>query len=296
MFDLSRQLIRQEAMIDHLLSRVKSLEEASTINEMREQLNRQHKDPGLASYANEPDGASNPIRYCSKEKPSSIQSSGQDFSTSVYDSDSSGLVKSSPKDKRKRKKSLVPQDSLCLPTASNKDGSSGSKNSDSVTRKSSSVQLESSGHDSSISKTRSSKRSYATASSPPIASPIVLSQNAISPLSSSEIDKSALLPVEDVVKKYRSEGPMTLAAKLASEAFFDQAVLARCSPMGMGKRKPRPALPNKELNQIKQIVLNNYPIYWGCPQEFEPMWRRAISCIGSECWKARDFVCSQIVD
>ena len=330
LFNLSRQLAKQEAITDHLLSRVMSLEETSIKNEMlltsfREQLNGQHYRLASAShykgpdnYATESDGSSDPkpskIRYCLKEKPSSAQSSSQhkkSLATYIYDSDSSVLVKSS-NNKRKALKSScadtssqVPQDYLCLSTASSEDGSSSSEyyfdSSDSFNDTSRKSQLESSGYGSSISKKCSPKNSFSadlttpTASSPPIASPIVLSQKATS-LSSSEIDKSYLLPIEDVVKKYRSKSPHILAVKLAFEAIFGQVVLAKCSPMGKGKTS-RPALPTEELNQIKQIVLNSYPGYWGYPHEFEKLWKKKImTSIGAECCRARSIVRSQVVN
>lgn len=326
LFNLSRQLAKQEAITDHLLSRVMSLEETSIKNEMllasfREQLNGQHCSAGhykgrLASnYATESDVSSDPkpskIRYCLKEKPSSVLSSSQhrkSLATYIYDSDSSVLVK----DTRKALKnpcantsSPVPQDYLCLSTASSEDGSSSSEyffdSSDSFQDTSRKSQLESSGYGSSVPKKRSPKKGFsadlttATASSPPIASPIVLSQKATS-LASSDIDKSFLLPIEDVVKKYRNKSPHILAVKLAFEALFGQVVLAKCSPMGKGKTS-RPALPTEELNQIKQIVLNNYPGYWGYPNEFEKLWKKKImTSIGAECCRARNVVRSQIVN
>lgn len=121
-------------------------------------------------------------------------------------------------------------------------------------------------------------------SSPPLASPIVLAKNRECVLSS-EIDKSSLLPVDEIIAKYGHKNPPFLASKLARLAFFGPRILARCTPMGQSAYL---ALPLAEMSQIKQIVLNNYPGYWDIPQEYEELWKsKIVSSIGSECTKAR---------
>lgn len=103
----------------------------------------------------------------------------------------------------------------------------------------------------------------------------------ISYLSSASIPKSTLKAPEEVIRKYpqlRYEARAgKLAVKLARESFFSEGVLAKCTVSGC---RDLPALPLEELNQLKQVMLAQFPRYWASPQEFEATWACCTEAIG----------------
>ena len=100
-------------------------------------------------------------------------------------------------------------------------------------------------------------------------------------LPSSRIDNSKLATPEAILTKYhklRVESKAgILAVKLAKEAFFGVDVLAQCTVRGC---RDLPALPLPELNELKQVLFNQFPNYWHTPEEFESIWERAGESIG----------------
>ena len=113
------------------------------------------------------------------------------------------------------------------------------------------------------------------------ASPIILypKSSCRPPLPSSEIQRTKLLPVDDVLIRYqklRCESRVgTLAVKLAREAVFGTHVLAQCTVSGC---RELPALPLRELGQLKEILFRQFPSHWKNPAGFELLWA---TCIGS---------------
>ena len=109
-------------------------------------------------------------------------------------------------------------------------------------------------------------------------------------LSSFEIEKENLVPVEAVLKKYPSLRHETnagkLAVKLAREAFFGSKVLKQCTVMGC---RNFPSLPLTELNDLKQTLFNLFPSYWSNPVEFESkIWNSCVNSIGQLCKRLRN--------
>ena len=112
----------------------------------------------------------------------------------------------------------------------------------------------------------------------PHAAPIKQRPNT-SYLSSSSIRKNCLKNPEDVIRKY---------VKLAREAYFGEDVLLRCTVNGF---REHPALPIAELNELKQMMLMQFPKYWNSVQEFESLWLICSDAIGQAakglCTRAR---------
>ena len=115
--------------------------------------------------------------------------------------------------------------------------------------------------------------------------PIKAASNA---LSSSEIKKTKLMPVADVLLKYpKLKGDSkagTLAVKLAREALFGDDILIQCTTFG---NREHPALPVAELNQLKHELFQLFPQYWPNPVEFESLWRTCGEAVGQVCKRLR---------
>ena len=96
-------------------------------------------------------------------------------------------------------------------------------------------------------------------------------------LPSCSIDKSSLVPPEDVIWKYpKLKGESKagkLAVKLAKEAFFGDEILIQCAVSGC---RDLPALPVQKLTELKQMILMQFPKFWNSPQEFEQLWTRLV--------------------
>ena len=107
-------------------------------------------------------------------------------------------------------------------------------------------------------------------------------------LLSSEIRRETLSSVEVVLAqstKLKGEGKAgTLAQKLAKECIFGEDVLKQCTPLGTSTL---PALPSAELQQLKQIMLQQVPQYWRAPEDFETIWSRCLEAIQQCCKRLR---------
>ena len=81
-------------------------------------------------------------------------------------------------------------------------------------------------------------------------------------LPSTVINKQNLSPCDIILKKYLNLHNETaignLAIKLASESFFGNEVLKKCTVMAL---RDFPALPIKELNELKQDIFSLIPKY-----------------------------------
>ena len=103
---------------------------------------------------------------------------------------------------------------------------------------------------------------------------IHLRPNATAALPSSEIAKHTLRNVRDVleenVKLQTESSAATLSQKLAKEAFFGKAVMKRCTP---GGNRQYPALPQKELFELKKVMFLLFPRFHTCPGAFEAVWK-----------------------
>ena len=86
--------------------------------------------------------------------------------------------------------------------------------------------------------------------------------------------------------KYRAlNKALTLAVKLAREAIFGDGILYRCTISG---ERGFPGLPQKELQDLKRIILQQFPQFWQAPIEIEPTWRSCCEAIGQACKRLRD--------
>ena len=103
-------------------------------------------------------------------------------------------------------------------------------------------------------------------------------------LSSTLIDKSKLNPAPQSIQRYpklQTESKASaLAVKLARESFFGVKVMKQCTVMGHG---PYPALPNAELNKLKQTLFSLFPKFWSNPIDFETLWKDCAEAVGQAC-------------
>ena len=91
------------------------------------------------------------------------------------------------------------------------------------------------------------------------------------------INRSQLVHPNVIIQKYpayrtASRVP-TLARKLAENSYFGSAVLTQCTIAGY---RDVPALPIKELNDLKAQIFSLLPQFWTNPLEFEPTWATAL--------------------
>ena len=97
-----------------------------------------------------------------------------------------------------------------------------------------------------------------------------------------------MIPVSEALTKYSSlvygSKVRTLSAKLAREAFFGDSVLAHCTVSGS---RAFPALPIVELNELKTVVFQQFPIYWNSKHEFEGVWKDCVDGVGQACKRLR---------
>ena len=56
----------------------------------------------------------------------------------------------------------------------------------------------------------------------------------------------------------------------------------------MGGARDEPALPLKELNELKLKIFSFLPETWGNPLDFEETWTECTVSIGEECKKQRN--------
>ena len=103
-------------------------------------------------------------------------------------------------------------------------------------------------------------------------------------LSGSQINKAELVDPNIVIRKYPSYQSITcvptLAQRLASQSYFGDDVLRRCTVMGC---RDSPALPLRELNLLKQKIFVLFPQFWANPLDFEEIWTRCSIAIGQRC-------------
>ena len=108
-------------------------------------------------------------------------------------------------------------------------------------------------------------------------------------LPSSAIRREGLLSVEVVLaQNTKLKGPGkagTLALKLAKQCLFGEDVLRRCTPLGT---PTLPALPRAEMMQLKAIMLQQFPQYWNCVEEFEPIWKQCLEAVQQCCKRLRN--------
>ncbi len=108
-------------------------------------------------------------------------------------------------------------------------------------------------------------------------------------LGSSVIAKDKLSNPDEVIAKYNnyhtvSKAPI-LATKLASQAYFGDRVLKRCMVLGY---RNQPAMPIKQLNDLKQKVFSVFPQFWANPLDFEVSWAACTEAIGWSCKRLRN--------
>ena len=95
--------------------------------------------------------------------------------------------------------------------------------------------------------------------------------------------KKKLVPVDHVLSKYpklKGESSAgTLANKISQEAIFGKAVMKRCTPLGS---RDLPALPTKELYDLKVAMFKQYPQYWRS-SEFKGLWNKCLVAVQQKC-------------
>ena len=103
-------------------------------------------------------------------------------------------------------------------------------------------------------------------------------------MSASQINKAVLVNPDVVIQKFSSYQSVnrvpTLAQRLASQSYFGDDVLGRCTVMGC---RNSPALPLRELNNLKQKLFLLFPQFWANPVDFEEVWTRCAAAIGQRC-------------
>ena len=122
----------------------------------------------------------------------------------------------------------------------------------------------------------------------PLPLPIADTNPKFTELPLSEIDKTKLKRVPDILRKYptlRTECKVSsLAVKLAREALFGDSILKRCTSRGWNDL---PALPQVELNHLKATLFAQFPRLWTCSEDFEKKWTAAQESIAQACKRLR---------
>ena len=107
-------------------------------------------------------------------------------------------------------------------------------------------------------------------------------------LPSNMINKSKLETVSTVLAEnqrlVKGDRLGQLAVILARRCFFGPDVMAQCTVYGAGQY---PALPTKELNELKNTLFKACCTVWGSPQEFEQIWATCATAIGQVCKRQR---------
>ena len=133
-----------------------------------------------------------------------------------------------------------------------------------------------------------SPQSSSTCGQPPRCLPVKTRKKSRT-LSSSAIALNKLSDPDEVIKKYKnyrtiSKAP-TLTTKLAIAAYFGERVLKQCTVFGC---REQPALPIKELNDLKQKVFSLFPQFWVNPLDFEATWGLCAEAVGQACKRLRN--------
>lgn len=121
--------------------------------------------------------------------------------------------------------------------------------------------------------------------------PCSLKSKAKYALSLSDIDKTGLKSVQDILKQnsdLRTEsGCGTLAQRLAKETVFGVEIMKRCTPAGS---KKLPGLPQEGLYEIKKIIFSELYKFHNQPGDFEPIWqRKCMVAIEQACNRLRKY-------
>jgi hypothetical protein len=77
----------------------------------------------------------------------------------------------------------------------------------------------------------------------------------------------------------------TLAVKIAKDAVFGEALMKKCTTMGV---RQLPGLPRKELYDIKKAIFDLFPSFWKNLEEFEGVWAICVDAIGQLCKRLRN--------
>ena len=113
---------------------------------------------------------------------------------------------------------------------------------------------------------------------------ILSHKQSVRELSASQINKAELIDPNIVIRKYPSYHCIncvpTLAQRLASQSYFGDDVMGRCTVMGC---RDSPALPLRELNNLKLKLFLLFPQFWANPLDFEEIWTRCTIAIGQRC-------------
>ena len=113
---------------------------------------------------------------------------------------------------------------------------------------------------------------------------IVPHKQSIRELSSAQINRTELIDPDIVIRRYPSYHCIsrvpTLAQRLASQSYFGDNVLSKCTVMGC---RDSPALPLRELNNLKQKLFLLFPNFWANPLDFKETWTRCTVSIGQRC-------------
>ena len=113
---------------------------------------------------------------------------------------------------------------------------------------------------------------------------IVPHKQSIRELSSAQINRAELIDPDIVIRRYPSYHCIsrvpTLAQRLASQSYFGDNMLSKCTVMGY---RDSPALPLRELNNLKQKLFLLFPNFWANPLDFEDTWMRCTISIGQRC-------------
>ena len=73
--------------------------------------------------------------------------------------------------------------------------------------------------------------------------------------------------------------------KQAKEAGFGDNVLVRCKVAG---DRGFPGLPHKEMQELKGLMLRQFPQFWQVPVQFELTWKDCCESIGQACKRLRN--------
>ena len=111
-------------------------------------------------------------------------------------------------------------------------------------------------------------------------------------LSSSTIDRTKLIDPKIIIEEPENAKFLTvsristLAQKLARHCYFGEEVLKKCTVMGY-KKDNTPALPVREVSELKQKIFSLLPEFWNSPEEYESTWTRCTASVGQLCKRLR---------
>ena len=103
----------------------------------------------------------------------------------------------------------------------------------------------------------------ATAPIAPLVMPTLEGVNDGNSMPLSAIEKTKLRSQEQILSNQpptNASNAGKLAVKLARECVFGEDIMRQCTPFGAGKL---PGLPVRELQWLKQLMLERFPEFWG---------------------------------